>query len=182
MSDGWYYEDRGQSVGPVSVQELVRALSRRQDPSAALIWKPGFSDWLTAGSVSDVAAWLVKPPDLKICSRSDSEEIRANPRSRVTKPVRIIRTEKRKRGFFGWLFLILFLLFNGLMVVWLFSYWSAVLPTATTGSEAGRVGAAIGTTLGTGFIISIWTCGSIVLGLFVLFTRGRKVIVEEERE
>ncbi|ANW00928.1 hypothetical protein LMTR13_12860 [Bradyrhizobium icense] len=67
------------------------------------------------------------------------------------------------------------------MVAWLFSYWSAVLPMATTGSEAGRAGAAIGTTLGTGFIISIWTCGSIVLGLFVLFTRGRKVIVEEER-
>jgi hypothetical protein len=30
-------------------------------------------------------------------------------------------------------------------------------------------------------IVSLWTCGSIVLGLFVLFTRGRKVIVEEER-
>jgi hypothetical protein len=84
-------------------------------------------------------------------------------------------------GFFGWIFLILFLLFNGLMVVWLFSYWSTVLPMSTTGSQAGRAGAAIGTTLGTGFIISIWTCGSIVLGLFVLFTRGRKVIVEEQR-
>ncbi len=35
--------------------------------------------------------------------------------------------------------------------------------------------------MGTGLILSLWTCGSLVLGLFVLFTRGRKVIVEEER-
>ena len=177
MNDGWYYDDGSQSNGPVSLQELVRTLSRSQDPNATLIWKPGFSDWQAAGSIPDVAAWFVKPPDLQNRPRSDSN----NQRSQVAKPTRIIRTEKRKRGFFGWIFLILFLLFNGLMVVWLFSYWSTVLPMSTTGSQAGRAGAAIGTTLGTGFIISIWTCGSIVLGLFVLFTRGRKVIVEAQR-
>ena len=177
MNDVWYYEDGGQSIGPMSLQDLVRALSGFQDPVAALIWKPGFSDWQTAGSLPDVAAWLVKPPGLQDRGRSVS----GNRRSQASAPTRIIRTEKRKRGFFGWLFLILFVLFNGLMVVWLFSYWSTVLPMTTTGSQAGKAGAAIGTTLGTGFIVSIWTCGSIVLGLFVLFTRGRKVVVEEQR-
>ncbi|WP_418219794.1 hypothetical protein [Bradyrhizobium icense] len=164
----------------MSLKELVRTLSRLRDPSEAVIWRPGFSDWQTAGSVPDVAAWIARPPDLQNRA-SSAPRIAINSPANNAKPTRIIRTEKRKRGFFGWLFLILFLLFNGLMVAWLFSYWSAVLPMATTGSEAGRAGAAIGTTLGTGFIISIWTCGSIVLGLFVLFTRGRKVIVEEER-
>jgi hypothetical protein len=181
MSNVWYCEDRSQYIGPVSLQELVEVLSRRQYPGEALIWKHGFTDWQTANSVPDVAAWIAKPPDIRNRSRESSRDIRIDPRLKTETPARIVRTEKRKRGFFGWLFLILFLLFNGLMAAWLFSYWSAVLPMSTTGSEAGRAGAAIGTTLGTGIILSTWTCGSIVLGLFVLFTRGRKVIVEERR-
>jgi hypothetical protein len=92
---------------------------------------------------------------------------------------RIIRTERRKRGFFGWLFLLIFIAFNILMVAWLISYWSTVLPTASTGSSAAQAGAAIGITMGSGLIIAIWTCGAIVLGLFTMLTRGRKVIVEE---
>jgi hypothetical protein len=47
---------------------------------------------------------------------------------------RIIRTEKRKRGFFGWIFLLLFIVFNLLMGAWLISYWSLVLPMTNTGS------------------------------------------------
>jgi len=171
MSEGWYYADGEQSFGPVSIQELVRALSLRSQPDATLIWKKGFSDWQAARTVPDVAAWLSQPPRIQNPSRSAA-----------AKPARIVRTEKRRRGFFGWLFLIVFLLFNGLMAAWLFSYWYTVLPMATNGSSASKAGAAIGTTMGTGLIVSLWTCGSIVLGLFVLFTRGRKVIVEEERQ
>ncbi|WP_164937734.1 DUF4339 domain-containing protein [Bradyrhizobium guangxiense] len=171
MSEGWYYANGDQSLGPVSIQELVRALNLLSEPGAALIWKNGFSEWQAARSVPEVAAWLGQRPP----------QIRPTPRLETPKARRVVRTEKRKRGFFGWLFLIVFLLFNGLMAAWLFSYWSQVLPMTTNGSDAGRAGAAIGTTMGTGLILSLWTCGSLVLGLFVLFTRGRKVIVEEER-
>jgi hypothetical protein len=90
-----------------------------------------------------------------------------------------VRIERRKRGFFGWLFLLIFFAFNVLMIAWLFTYWSEVLPLANSGSEAEKAGAAIGATMGTGVILVFWACGAIVLGLFTLLTRGRKVIVEE---
>ncbi len=90
----------------------------------------------------------------------------------------IIRKEIRKRGFFGWIFLILFLLFNVLMLAWLVSYWSTLAST-TTGSDAEAAGKAIGGTIGSSMLIVIWAAGDIVLGLFVLLTRGRKTIIEE---
>jgi hypothetical protein len=49
----------------------------------------------------------------------------------------------------------------------------------TAGSEAGRAGAAIGTALGASIIVVLWACGALILGLFVMFTRGKMVIVEE---
>ena len=181
MNDIWHYADQGKSVGPVSLDELVRALSKQKIPGAVLIWKPGFPSWQAAISVPEVAVLIATPPDIPGLDGNAPTPSYSPPPQQPVKPARIVRTEKRKRGFFGWVFLLLFLSFNALMVVWLFSYWNTVLPMTGTGSEAGRAGAAIGTAMGTGVIISIWTCGSVVLGLFVLFTRGRKVIVEEER-
>ena len=37
---------------------------------------------------------------------------------------KLTRRETCKRSFFGWVFLILFLLFNALMLLWLVGYWS----------------------------------------------------------
>ncbi len=83
-----------------------------------------------------------------------------------------VRLRKAKRGIFGKLFKWLFILFNILMVLWLWSYWSEI-GKMTTSSDAESAGKAIGATLGTGFLVSIWASGDIVLGILVLLTRAR---------
>lgn len=90
----------------------------------------------------------------------------------------IVRKEIRKRGFFGWVFLILFILFNLFMLAWMIGGMSAATNTVVTG-EAEQAGRAIGTALGAGIILFIWLAGAVILGLFALLTRGRKTIIEE---
>jgi hypothetical protein len=90
----------------------------------------------------------------------------------------IIRRETRKRGFFGWVFLLLFIAFNLLMLAWLIGYWST-LSEMKTGSDAEAAGRAIGGTIGSGMLISLWAFGDIILGIIVLLSRGRKTIIEE---
>lgn len=91
----------------------------------------------------------------------------------------VTRIEKRKRGIFGWVFLILFWAFNALMLAWFIGGMGATSETvAAAASDAERAGAAIGTMIGAGMILSIWVMGDIILGVLVLLTRGKKVIVE----
>ncbi len=85
-----------------------------------------------------------------------------------------VQLRKPKRGIFGKLVKWGFIGFNLLMVIWLFSYWGSVGDIANTaGSEAGKAGAAIGGTIGTGMLLGLWGFGDIILGLFVLFTRPK---------
>ena len=85
-----------------------------------------------------------------------------------------VQVRKLTRGFFGRMFNWLFIAFNVLMVFWLFSYWGTVGEVVTTsGSEAAKAGAAVGATIGTGMLLSIWVFGDIILGLFVMFTRAK---------
>jgi hypothetical protein len=91
-----------------------------------------------------------------------------------------VRTEVRKRGFFGKVFKFLFVLFNVLMLIWVISYWSTVAPLFDERLDsAGRTGAAIGTTLGTTFLLFLWALGDVILGLLTLLSRGQKIIIEE---
>lgn len=92
----------------------------------------------------------------------------------------VVRREIRKRGFFGWVFLLIFLGFNALMAIWLISYWS-LLGDIDAASDAEKAGAVIGGTIGTGFLLVFWALGSVITGLLALLTRGRKSIVEELR-
>jgi len=81
---------------------------------------------------------------------------------------------KAKRGVMGKIFKWLFILFNVLMLIWLFSYFSSVGEiTSGATSEAGQAGAAIGATIGTSMILGFWVFGDIILGLLVLFTRPK---------
>lgn len=90
-----------------------------------------------------------------------------------------IRTEKRKRGIVGWFFLALFWAFNALMAFAIFAGVSEnTSQMAQMTSEAQRAGYAAGTAIGVGMLVFIWAAGAIILGLFVLFTQGRKVIIE----
>jgi hypothetical protein len=95
------------------------------------------------------------------------------------KAMRVVQKEIRKRGFFGWVFLILFLAFNAFMAVFLFNYWQAVSQISTP-TSAAHTGAVIGGTIGTGVIAFFWVAGAVVLGLLAMLTRGRKTIIIEE--
>ena len=95
---------------------------------------------------------------------------------------RIVRREVRKRGFFGWAFLLIFLGFNALMFGWLISYWNLIGGHLTSGTDAGRAGAAIGATMATGMIFFFWAAGAVITGLLALLTRGRKTYIEESFE
>lgn len=95
----------------------------------------------------------------------------------------IVRTERHKRGVFGWIFLVLFWVFNALMALSLFvgvSGNSSEIENMT--DSAQQAGYAAGTAIGVGILIIVWAAGTIILGLFVLLTRGKKVIVETVQE
>lgn len=80
---------------------------------------------------------------------------------------------KPKRGFFGTVFLWLFILFNILMLIWLVSYWGQIGEGLTTGTEAEQAGTAIGGTIATGMLLGIWALGDVILGLLALLTRAK---------
>lgn len=85
-----------------------------------------------------------------------------------------VQLKKPKRSFFGKLCKWSFILFNLLMVVWLFAYFGIIdegMQGAT--SEAEQAGTAIGATLGVGMLVMLWALGDIILGMFVLFTRPK---------
>lgn len=94
---------------------------------------------------------------------------------------KIIRKETRKRGLFGWLALVVFLLFNVIMLIaFVGGMQGAANLSATTDAE--RAGHAIGTMMGATALLTIWVLGDIILGAFVLLTRGRKITIEERIE
>lgn len=82
---------------------------------------------------------------------------------------------KPKRGIFGKLFKLAFVLFNIVMLIWLISYIYGVgTLTNDASTDAEVVGTAIGGTIGTGVLLTIWVLGDIILGLLTLLTRPRK--------
>ncbi len=95
-----------------------------------------------------------------------------------TKTVRF--TETRKRGIFGWFFL---LLFWGWQILMAISVFRGLIGTgehmAQYTTEAERTGAAIGATIGFGMVLTLWAVGTIVFGALAFFTRGKKVIIQE---
>jgi hypothetical protein len=91
---------------------------------------------------------------------------------------RIVRTEHRKRGFFGFVFKWVFVLFNIFMLICLIAGIANVGGTPPM-NEAEKAGQAVGLVIGVGLIMSIWGAGALILGLFVMLTRGKKVVIEE---
>ncbi|MEP1201645.1 hypothetical protein [Tateyamaria sp.] len=88
---------------------------------------------------------------------------------------------RTKRGFFGWVFLALFIGFQALMIWTIFLNIGAgaeVISECGTDdySEACAAGAAIGSSIVAVGGWFVWCLGSIVLGLLALLTRGSKQI------
>jgi hypothetical protein len=76
-------------------------------------------------------------------------------------------------------FLVIFWVFNALMAVWMVAAIGITADGAGPGAtEAERAGAAIGSAIGLSMVLSVWLIGAALLGLFVMMTRGRKVISE----
>lgn len=84
-----------------------------------------------------------------------------------------VQLRKAKRGFFGKLFKWGFVLFNILMVLWLYGGMHSATKGMENLSGAEHAGAAIGTGIGAAIILVIWVVGDVILGLFVLFTRPK---------
>ena len=91
---------------------------------------------------------------------------------------KVVRKEVRQRGFFGWVFLLIFFAFNLLMLSWLWTYWGLLGAGLQSTSDAGRVGTFIGGAVGTGMILFVWVAGAVITGLFAILTRGRRTYVE----
>jgi hypothetical protein len=64
MDDVWYYAARDQSVGPISLANLIQVLSRTNGARDVLVWRDGFANWEKASSVSELAVHVIKPPPL----------------------------------------------------------------------------------------------------------------------
>jgi hypothetical protein len=92
-----------------------------------------------------------------------------------------VQREVSDRTPFGKLMKWLFIGFNVLMLVWMASSCVAVSDvTAGAINDAERAGAAIGAGIGMTFLLLIWGLGDVILGMFVLFTRRKKIITIEE--
>ncbi len=83
----------------------------------------------------------------------------------LKKPTRTVLGKIIKWSFIG---------FNILMGWWLIAGLKGSGEVINkVGSEAGKAGAVIGTTMGVGIIFFLWVCGVVILGALVLFTRPK---------
>lgn len=91
----------------------------------------------------------------------------------------VVRKEVRKRGFFGWVFLLIFLAFNAFMALWVWAAFDAA-GSMDAASDAERAGHAVGTGIAVFTIMIVWAVGAFITGLLALLTRGGKTVVTEE--
>jgi hypothetical protein len=92
----------------------------------------------------------------------------------------VVRREVSDRTIFGKFVKWTFVAFNILMIFWVIAGFNVASETMQdTVNDAEKAGAAIGSTIGMGMIFILWALGDIILGMFVLFTRRKKIIETE---
>ncbi len=75
---GWYYVKNGQTVGPMSREELIQAIPTADGPTT-LIWGPGVSEWTEARHVVSLGAGAThtaappRPPKARRADEIDYE-------------------------------------------------------------------------------------------------------------
>ena len=87
---------------------------------------------------------------------------------------------KGKRGIFGYLFLLIFIGFNLLMLASIFLGLGGATEGYESMSAAEQTGTAIGTGIGVMMLMIIWAVGDIVLCIPVFLTRPSKTLVPVE--
>jgi hypothetical protein len=93
-----------------------------------------------------------------------------------------VQIESSKRGLFGWIIAVLFWGWQALMVVWLAGAVTVIGQKAQDyHTHAEQTGVAIGATVGAAFILFVWVLGAAILGMMMIFTRGRREITTIER-
>lgn len=92
----------------------------------------------------------------------------------------LVQKEVSDRSLFGKLMKWLFIGFNVLMLIWMFGAMSAMGSMDAPNNSAEQAGQAIGAGIGFTFLLLIWGLGDIILGMFVLFTKRKKIITIEE--
>jgi hypothetical protein len=70
-SSWWYYAEQQTTYGPLSLEHLVALIEARTLPPTVLVWRPGFSDWVPASAISEIAELL--PPPLPTDSNEGLE-------------------------------------------------------------------------------------------------------------
>jgi GYF domain 2 len=61
MSDLWYYAEANTTNGPLGSEELVEFLKQKPGAGDIFVWQQGFSDWVQAASVPELARLLLTP-------------------------------------------------------------------------------------------------------------------------
>lgn len=92
----------------------------------------------------------------------------------------IVQKEVSDRTGFGKLVKWIFIGFNVLMLIWMFSAMGAIGGMDAPANSAEQAGQAIGAGVGFTFLLFIWGLGDMVLGMFVLLTKRKKIITIEE--
>jgi hypothetical protein len=98
----------------------------------------------------------------------------------------VVRKEVSDRTVMGKIFKYVFIAFNVLMLFLLVKGCAVASEGITNAGldseypDAAAAGATIGAGLAMGSLLFMWLVGDVILGLFVLFTRRKKIIEVEE--
>jgi uncharacterized RDD family membrane protein YckC len=118
MDKVWYYAAGEESVGPISLAELRAVLSRVSGANSALVWKHGFTDWVRADGVPELAPYLLKPPPLP-----NGPAIKLSPgetRTKLPKPAESANLHPWRRYFARMLDIYIFILIFFFLLVVIF--------------------------------------------------------------
>jgi len=137
---------------------------------------------------------LIKCNDLSIIARSsesiitdeEAEKIRVaflnkySVQNNMKSPRGIFIEEREPRSFFGKIVKLIFIIFNILMLFWVIA-GTVEVAKMEVDDQYEQLGQSIGYFIGMTMILSLWAFGDIIMGILVLFTRGKKRYIEKSK-
>jgi hypothetical protein len=71
----WYYRDRNETIGPMSLDNLIAILINLPDVSNVLVWRDGFRQWRTADAVPELLVRLIDVVQCFPISKETNSEV-----------------------------------------------------------------------------------------------------------